>query len=641
MSLNNKPRGKHALGANKPKNKAADSKEDEAQKADKQNVEDEVKPDGLSSEDVSDEATADEKDADSSESAKSDAVGDSDEQDADEDSDSADAEDDAGADDGETSGDDNAPDDDDESADEEDVLRPEQFSDAPAPGVYGAPLAGGVSTLGTMGDSEQAGFVAAAYGEIRVKRRRRALKAFGITAGVLVGIVLAIYLIGAVVFMGRFLPNTKLGEADVSLKTDGEVVEMLEDNVSDYRLDVVGGGFSYRLTSSDIGLATDGDKIVKGMHEDLNAWEWPLLIMQPIHDETDRLSITYKKDSYEPALTAEVAKFNETAKDPVNATIVFDAATNKFVIQPEVEGTKLDVAKVLASVEEAIDQLESKVSLGNDHLIKPTVYSTDQKLIDAAELASGMVAAHVTLIMGGQAVGEVDGSALSQFVTVNENFEVTFKEEEMNAWVEDLAYSFDTVGTERVYTRADGKEIAVSGGVYGWEVDSEALKNELLEHIKMGTVSELEVPCIQTAAVYNGPNQRDWGNRYIDVDISEQYVRFYGEDGSIIWEAACITGMPDGTHDTGTGVWTVNGKESPSKLIGYENGKKQYETTVTYWMPFEGNGIGFHDATWQPSFGGSMYANGYGSHGCVNLSYYDAESLYSIIDWDDVVVVHY
>jgi len=84
----------------------------------------------------------------------------------------------------------------------------------------------------------------------------------------------------------------------------------------------------------------------------------------------------------------------------------------------------------------------------------------------------------------------------------------------------------------------------------------------------------------------------------------------------------------------------VNAKESPSKLIGYENGKKIYETMVQYWMPFEGNGIGFHDATWQPSFGGSMYANGYGSHGCVNLSYSDAQTLYGIIDYDDVVVVH-
>jgi len=491
-----------------------------------------------------------------------------------------------------------------------------------------------------QGESSGSGFVAAGLGEIALKRRRNGLKVFGVTVGILVAVLLLVYVIGAVIFMGRFLPSTFIGGKDVSMKSNEEVVAALNDVVSDYRLDIVGGGFSYRLTGADVGLSLDANGIVKAMHEDMNAWEWPLLILQPKHDETSQLVITSNKASYEPGLTAEIEKYNETAKDPVNATIEFKAETNKFVVRPEEAGTKLSVEAVLASTAEAIGKLDSKLSVGDDELIKPTVYSTDQKLIEAAELASGMVSARLSLVMGGKEVGMVDGSMLSEFVTVNEEFEVTFREEDLDGWISGMAEGFNTVGTERVYTRDDGKVIAVSGGVYGWEVDGEALKNVILDAVRAGTVGELEVPCSGTAAVYNGPNERDWGARYIDVDISEQYVRFYGDDGAIIWEAPCISGMPDGEHDTRMGVWSVNAKESPSKLIGYENGKKIYETMVQYWMPFEGNGIGFHDATWQPSFGGSMYANGYGSHGCVNLSYSDAQTLYGIIDYDDVVVVH-
>ena len=51
---------------------------------------------------------------------------------------------------------------------------------------------------------------------------------------------------------------------------------------------------------------------------------------------------------------------------------------------------------------------------------------------------------------------------------------------------------------------------------------------------------------------------------------------------------------------------------------------------VTYWMAFEGNGIGFHDATWQDSFGGDTYLDN-GSHGCVNLPLSFAEELYSSV----------
>jgi hypothetical protein len=101
----------------------------------------------------------------------------------------------------------------------------------------------------------------------------------------------------------------------------------------------------------------------------------------------------------------------------------------------------------------------------------------------------------------------------------------------------------------------------------------------------------------------------------------------------------------------------VNLKESPSKLVG-ENvevtvtkgkGKNkrtsvsvepEYETEVEYWMPFIGNAIGFNDATWQPDFGGSMYEEGFGSHGCVNLPFDAAKDLYKIIDTGTPVIVH-
>ena len=431
-----------------------------------------------------------------------------------------------------------------------------------------------------------------------------------------------------------------LGEYDISLKTDAEVTEILDNTVADYCLNVIGETFSYELTGEDVALSVDSPSILQAMHADLNAWQWPMLVLQKGHDETSELVVSYKRSAFEHNVVTAIEEFNKNAKPPVNATIVYDEKADEFIVKPEEKGAQLDAMAVVRAIDCAIADLEPKVTLGDEELVQPTVLSTDEKLIEAAKLATGMVSAKLTLKMDGKSVGEVNGESLSGFISVNDKFEVAFDEEAMNNWVNELAEGFNTVGTERTYTRADGKVVTVSGGVYGWEIDTEALKGAVIEGIKGGAVADVEIPCSETAATYSGPNQRDWGNRYIDVDISEQHVRFYGESGMIIWEADCISGAPDGKHDTGRGVWYVNAKESPSKLIGYENGKKIYETKVKFWMPFEGNGIGFHDATWQPSFGGSMYANGYGSHGCINLSYEDAETLYSIIDWGDVVVVH-
>ena len=518
------------------------------------------------------------------------------------------------------------------------------------------PVAAAVSVtadpgVGEVQFDELAGEQELAYGEVaavgayagidlRKRRKQRALKAFGITFGVIIGLILAAYIVGAIVFMGRFLPNTVMGSYDLSMKTDEEVVQILDDAAASYQLDIAGGNFSYRTTGEQIDASVDAEGIVKAMHEDLNAWTWPVLIFQTGHDESSRLVASFDEKALSDDLTQKLNSFNEGAQDPVNATIVYDEKSKSYQVKPEEAGTKWDVSSVIAVASEAIPELQPKVTLASEQLIQPTVLSTDEKLIESAQIATGLVSADIVMWMGGEKVGEVNGESLSAFVSIDEKLDVTFNDEALNAWVEELAEGYNTIGTERSYVRGDGKEITVEGGSYGWEIDTETLRDMLIENIKAGEKTEIEVPCWSTAAVYNGPGQPDWGNRYIDVDISEQYVRFYGDDGSIIWESPCITGAPDGKHDTVPGVWYINNKESPSKLIGYENKVKIYETTVTYWMAFESSEIGLHDANWQPSFGGSMYAQGYGSHGCVNLPVSAAAELYDICSIGDVVIVH-
>ncbi len=522
---------------------------------------------------------------------------------------------------------------------------PSDAGDSPAvaSGGYGAQadgfVAAGASGAGELSvDSSGAVMVDG----VVLHKKRRAGKVVGITFGVIIGLLLIAYIVGAVVFMGRFFPRTSIVGNDISLKTNDEVIALLDKSVADYTLSVAGTGFSYNTTGSDIGLEVDSKGVVDAMHADMPAWAWPYILFQDQHDESSMLTVTYKTSKYETDVTNAVNAFNETGVDPVDATIAYDDATKKFKVVDEVPGTKYDSKAVLAAMGDAISTLNPTVKLTSEELIQPKVFSTDERLVSSAELATGMVSAHVTLTLNGQPAMEIDGNNLSAFVHLDENMNVSFDEAALDQWITDLANGLNTVGSERTYTRPDGKVITISGGDYGWSSDAPALKDQLLNAVKTGQTTSFDVPCEQTAQVFTAIGQPDWGNRYIDVDLSEQYVRFYGDDGSIIWESACISGTPDGQHNTWPGVWYITNKESPSKLVGYlPSGQKEYETTVQYWMAFEGNGIGLHDATWQPGFGGDMYMYGYGSHGCVNLSYSAAEELYYLCEVGDVVIAHY
>ena len=399
--------------------------------------------------------------------------------------------------------------------------------------------------------------------EADAKGRRRPAKVIGIVLGVIVAVLAVVYLAGAFVFMDRFLPNTTVGDLDLSFKSSVEAQGMLSDVVDDYKLKVDGQGFALTLSASDAGMKLDAKAVTDAIHSDANPWAWPFEL-QKGHDETAKLVATYNGTGLEDAIRSAVAAFNEDATQPANAAIGFDEAQAAFVVKLEAVGTALDADAVIKAADEAVADLDPQVKLTSEQLLKPTVLSTDPKLTSAADSANTMIKADLELLMAGTVAGTVDASLISQWVTLDDDLAVTLDEGALTAWVDELAAACNTIGTQRTYTRPDGKSVTVVGGTYGWEVDKDSLLALVKDGVANGTADTVDIPCTQTGDAYNGAGSQDWGPRYMDVDLSEQHARFYDASGAIIWESDIITGKPDGEHDTPTGVYMVTAKESPS-----------------------------------------------------------------------------
>ena len=193
-------------------------------------------------------------------------------------------------------------------------------------------------------------------------------------------------------------------------------------------------------------------------------------------------------------------------------------------------------------------------------------------------------------------MAQVNADAIAGWVRLHDDVTVGVDEGLVAAWVQDLASACNTYQARRTFTRADGKEVTVSGGVYGWIIDKGKLQEAVTNGVGSAQTGDMAIPCEQEAGAYDGLHGRDWGKRYVDVDLTEQHARFYDDEGSLAWESDVVTGTPDGEHDTPEGVYVINGKESPSKLIGQmkpETGEPEYQTEVKAWMPFVDNYIGF------------------------------------------------
>ena len=104
----------------------------------------------------------------------------------------------------------------------------------------------------------------------------------------------------------------------------------------------------------------------------------------------------------------------------------------------------------------------------------------------------------------------------------------------------------------------------------------------------------------------------------MEVDLTNQKLYLY-KNSELIMSSNIVSGSVSQTHMTPTGVYKVYSMEKNTVLRGAD-----YASPVSFWMPFNG-GVGFHDATWRSSFGGTIYQYN-GSHGCINMPYEKAKN---------------
>lgn len=481
----------------------------------------------------------------------------------------------------------------------------------------------------------------------RVRRRRRATrrnrrkkekKSMGkkpwIIAGSIVGALLVIYLGVAVFFMSHFLVNTTVNGKDFSGKTAADVEEYLKEQVADYELTILEqNNASDVIRGEEISLAYKENSQVKDALKEQNQLLWITSLFSRSRANVT-IQVEYDADALEERIQ-NLQSVTAEQTDPVAAHPEFDG--NSFVVAAEQYGTKVDMETLKAKIEQYISEFKPTLDMMDEQCYVMPAYTSDSPEVQAAcDEMNTYLKASITYPMDENIV--VDKKLISGWVTYDSEMKVTFNEDAVREWMREFGSKYDTVGKTRSITTPTGKTAEVSGGTYGWSVDEDTETKNLINSIKNGEVAEREPAYKQTAASHSA---QDWGSTYIEVDIAAQHM-WYIVDGSVAMESDVVTGLPADGRDTPTGVYSILYTERDSTLKGDidpATGKPSYETPVAFWMPFTWQGHGFHDATWQSSFGGSRYQTN-GSHGCVNMPYGKAEQLFGMISAGTPVIVH-
>lgn len=463
----------------------------------------------------------------------------------------------------------------------------------------------------------------------RKKKKRRKIL-------LIVLLILAIAYGGAsAFFMGHFYPNTTINGTAFSLRSVSQVQNHMEQEVENYVLSMKeSDGGTETIDGKDISLKYVRDDSLNKLIEKQNPFLWITGLWKKQEIEAS-IGVEYNKASLAAVIDGLDCMADENQIPSESAKPEFTG--EKFEITPEKIGTALNKEVFADTVLKAINGFQKEIDLVEEGCyILPKFTEDSPEVAEAMDEMNSELGAEITLDLNPY-TEVVDSAVIAQWITVDDNMQVTFNQDAVRTYVAELAEKYDTYGKPRTFVTGSGNTVQVEGGSYGWLLDQEAEYNALIANIQNAEVVTREPNYSRRGATHEA---NDYGRTYAEVDLSAQHM-YYFKDGQMVMQCDVVTGNPNKGNATPQGVYSLAYKARDQVLRGKkkEDGTYEYESPVSYWMPFNG-GIGFHDANWQSAFGGTRYQV-YGSHGCINMPPASAGELYNYIEAGVPVICHY
>lgn len=499
---------------------------------------------------------------------------------------------------------------------------------------------------------------------------------------------------------GAFLEGTRVNGIDVSGKTPAEAAEVFREDLEGGQVVLTEDGEEvFRAALPALGCSLDADALEESLTGLMDGEKTDIgSVVRGLrqgNDLTVQVPCTVDEEAFAEAVRADALLVPRRENE--NAKILYYEKEKECRIKPEVQGTELkdqdlqawlrgEIGAALgipagedagggavsgtqepaAAGTQAADKPEEAekapqgstqapaeaVPAGNGYdiiraipaslYIPPEKTADDKKLREKCEVLNRYAGESVTYVFGDK-TEILDFKKIMNWIRIRDG-RAEVKEDKVKAYVRKLAEKYETRYMERTFTTTWGNTVTFPPGLneYGYTILEDQEAAQLAQDILSGEPVERE-PVYQTLGPWGDPlflkrsGTDDLAGTYVEVSISAQHMWYY-IDGALFIESDVVTGDITEDQGTATGVFPLAFKKSPETLRGGE-GKKKYETVVQYWMPFY-EGQGLHDAWWKTVFGGTEYI-GNGSHGCVNLPSWVAESVYNNIVPGTAIIIYY
>ncbi|MEE3420265.1 MAG: L,D-transpeptidase family protein [Lachnospiraceae bacterium] len=474
-----------------------------------------------------------------------------------------------------------------------------------------------------------------------MKRKPKKAMIVSLTLTAAMAALLAGYVVQAGSYTGKYISGTVINGVDVSGMTASEAKAAIsEKNKVDNLTITFADGTTETISGSSIGLVSNSeDEEVTGILDSQDKLAW----IAGHLGRTSSYTVTETKSYDAGALKIQIDSLPELPVEdatlPTNAHMEM-AADGTLSIVPETSGTAIDEPTLVASVENALNEGKTSYTVSGNDYAQPAVTSDDEDLNTQVNDLNGFTSTVITYTLHTGETMTLDRSTLKDWLSVREDdptyyyINTDVLQEKCREYAAEIAAKDNEERTTRTFHSTARGDVEVSGKAYGYIVDEDATADQLYQAL-LARGNQSLTPVYSDSSLESG----GIGSTYIEVDLANQHLWYY-VDGSLYYECDFVSGLAgDPERETPTGVYHIFSKETDRDLKGplKDDGQPSYVSHVDFWMPFNGN-VGLHNAPWRSSFGGSIYKYS-GSHGCINLSYDSAQTIYNEASVGTTVVV--
>ena len=447
-------------------------------------------------------------------------------------------------------------------------------------------------------------------------------------------IILAAVLFLVMIFLGftyyfkhHFFFHTTINQLSVSGMSIDEAKEKLKEKTASYLLTIYDrNGEKYHISAKDIDYTYVPGEEEQKLLSSQKSYQWISSLWKK-HEYTFKANITYNKEKLSNVLKALSCLKEENFVEPTDAYI--EKNENGFSLIPENPGTHLLFDEAEKEIRHAIETGEDTLTLSDHAYLAPSMKQDDAVLTNCISTLNRYLDTTITYDIADN-TEVLDRNIVINWLNINNDYSISIDRKKLTDYVQSLAYKYNTYGDRRNFLTSKGDVLEVGGGDYGWIIDKPKEEEQILSDLNTGSEIKRE-PVYQQRALCRDTN--DIGNTYIEIDYTSQHLWYY-KDGTLITESDIVSGKLNDGNGSPDGIFKIVYRQSPAVLKG-----EDYESNVTFFMPFASN-VGIHDASWRSSFGKEIYKNS-GSHGCVNVPYECAETIYQTIEVGTPVVAYY